>query len=211
MSRIIAKESLTAYERWELPNVGKEKPEEDLEPIEVKELLSAEKLEQIRNEAYQEGFEQGRREGLAAGEQEIQARVHRLTQILDALLEPLKEVDERVEEELVALAVTMTRHLVRRELRSDPGQIVAVVREALAILPSSARRVQLYLHPDDSMLVQEKLSGGDENSWRIVEDAALTRGGCRVTAEHSRIDATVEKRLAAVISQVLGGEREDDL
>jgi flagellar assembly protein FliH len=46
-----------------------------------------------------------------------------------------------------------------------------------------------------------------EQSWQIVEDPAMTRGGCRVRSEQSRVDASVEARLNAVIANVLGDER----
>jgi len=51
---------------------------------------------------------------------------------------------------------------------------------------------------------------GEELRWRIVEEPTLTRGGCRVESEDSRIDATVEARLGALIARALGGEREED-
>ena len=38
----------------------------------------------------------------------------------------------------------------------------------------------------------------------------LSRGGCRVSTDTSRIDATVENRVNAVIAEVLGGERDVD-
>jgi len=127
------------------------------------------------------------------------------------LNEPLLALDEQVEQELVALAVTLARQLIRRELRTDPGQIVAVVRKALAILPSNARKVSLCLHPADAELVRVAMSldeGGQR--WKIVEDPLLTRGGCRVTTETSAVDASVEKRLAAAIAKAFGGERGGD-
>jgi flagellar assembly protein FliH len=213
-SKLITKESLTAFERWELPAVGAAaRPHSEELSIEaVPDLLSAEKLEEIRQAAYHEGFEQGRHEGLQSGQQESQARAQRLSQILTALAEPLREVDEQVEQELIALAIAIARQLIRRELKLDPGEIVAVVRESLAVLPSHAQRVQVFLHPEDAAVIREKLAihENDERAWRLVEDPALTRGGCKVTSDHSRIDATVEKRMAAAIARVLGGEREDD-
>ncbi|MOA05705.1 flagellar assembly protein H [compost metagenome] len=42
-----------------------------------------------------------------------------------------------------------------------------------------------------------------EETWRIVEDEALLPGGCRVETEHSRIDATVETRIAQATAQLL--------
>ena len=213
-SKLITKESLTAYERWELPTVGEPmRPRsEEIGAEALHNMVTAEKLEEIRKDAHRDGFEQGRREGLQSGQQEIQNRVQHLSQVLGALSEPLRRMDEQVEQELVALAIAMARQLIRRELKQDPGEIIAVVREAIAVLPSNFLRVQIALHPEDAQLVRERLAlaESDERAWRVVEDPTLTRGGCRVTTEHSRIDATVEKRLAAVIARVMGGERADD-
>jgi len=44
----------------------------------------------------------------------------------------------------------MVRQLIRREVKLDPGQIVGVVREALGILPISARNIRVVLHPEDA-------------------------------------------------------------
>jgi len=110
--------------------------------------------------------------------------------------------------------MTVARHLVRRELKTDSGVVVSVVREAVALLPASVRRIRVFLHPEDAGLVRQALSvssdDGDELRWRIIEEPTLTRGGCRVESEDSRIDATVEARLGALIARALGGEREED-
>jgi flagellar assembly protein FliH len=212
-SKLITKESLTAFERWELPAVGAPlQPRSEEITADSLRGVSAERLEEVRQAAYKEGFEQGHREGLKSGQQEAQARVQRLAQILAAMSEPLDAMDAQVEEELTALAIAIARQLVRREIHTEPGIIIAVVREAVAALPSHARRVQIHLHPEDAALVREQLAPreSDEPTWKVIEDPMLTRGGCKVVTEHSRIDATVEKRLAAAITQVLGGERDDD-
>lgn len=214
-SKVISAGSLTAYERWELPHVDEPTPPvaqvEELEAATV-QPLTAEQLEQIRREAQHEGFEAGRQEGLAAAQQEVRAVVQYLTQIIDAFSKPLEEVDATVEQELVNLAIAVARQIIRRELKTDPGQVVAVVREALAALPAAARRVTIHLHPEDAALVRDALpSGGEESNWHILDDARLSRGGCRIQAEHSQIDATVEKRMAAIVARLLGGERASDM
>lgn len=224
-SKVISKEQLTAYERWELPNVSRGDPGGDPapdpddagevidDPEQIAELITAEKLEEIQRQAYEEGFELGRKEGYQHGQKEVVAEAQRLRQVVGSLAEPLEDVDEEVERELVALALEVARQLIRRELRTDPGQVVAVVREALSALPADSLKVQVFLHPDDAALVRNSLSLGEEEDqqpWRILEDPVLTRGGARVVTENSRIDATVEKRLAAVIAQLMGGERQDD-
>ena len=163
-----------------------------------------------QQEGHAEGYQRGYAEGLAGGRDEVLLRVQKLDQILGFISQPLERLDTAVEEELTWLATEIARRLVRRELRASPGEIVAVVREAVGLLPVAGADVQVRLHPDDARLIREVLSLGrdDEPVWRIVEDQTLSRGGCLVHTELSRIDATVEKRLGAVIATVLGDERE---
>ena len=184
----------TAFQRWELPH-----------------LMTAQHVERIQKQAYDEGFARGQADGLAAAQKATGERLQRLQQILDTLGQPLKELDERIEQELVALATSVARLIVRRELKSDPGQVIAAVREAMAALPAAARKVRLHLHPEDAVIVREQLRPSEEgHGWHLVEDPSIGRGGCKIVTETSQIDATVESRLTAIAAEVLGGERADD-
>lgn len=172
-------------------------------------------LEQIERAAYEEAYAKGHAAGLAAAKAEEKPKLDLLTQqiarldaILNMLARPLAELDKDVENELLALATTLAKHVIRRELKLDPGQIIAVIRETVALLPIATRDIRVHLHPDDAALVREKLAAPQaERAWTIIEDPVLTRGGCRVTTDTAQIDARVETRLAAVISAMLGEER----
>lgn len=184
----------------------------------VPRLPTAEEIEAIQRAAFEEarelGLRQGHAEGLASGQAEIARRAATLERLISALARPFDELDAQVEHELVQLAITLAQALVRRELRLDPGQVVAVVQEALAALPMASRKVRVCLHPEDLPLVAEALPGHNADDadadWRLQEDLSLRRGDCRIQSEHSLIDASMEKRLAAVVAQLAGGEREDD-
>jgi flagellar assembly protein FliH len=211
------------------PDAGEEMTAAEIERL---PMLTADEIEAVQKQAHDEAFtqgweegrkqgyddgyrqgrEQGHSEGYAEGQAEIKQLSERFEQILKTLDQPLEELDACVEQELTTLAIAVARQLIRRELRTDPGQIVAVVREAMALLPSSARKISLHLHPDDAGLVRHALSLDDdgEQSWKIVEDPLLTRGGCKITSATSSIDARVEKRLNAVIAKAFGGERGGD-
>lgn len=172
-------------------------------------------VEKIKNDTYEaahaEGLEQGKKKGYATGLAEIQAQAHRLMQIITVLHEPLSQLDDQIEQELVSLSIAIARQIVRRELKIDPDQIVAVVREAVASLPVGSRNIHLHLHPEDAVLVRSALSlSGNDKTWRLVEDPILTRGGCKVITDISQIDATIDTRLAAIAATILGGVREDD-
>lgn len=261
------REELAALSPWRLPVMDEPEPEPEPPPEEPAEELprmpTAEEIEAIQKQAYDEaaeaghkegferghsagreqgfkegheqGFKEGREQGLKEGHAEGHAQGHeqghaagwqagyaagqavmldaaaRFEPLADCLAEPLAQLDEQVEQELVALCIAIAKQLIRRELRTDPGQIVAVAREALGVLPAAARRVSLHLHPEDAELVRDALTLRESGPrWKIMEDPLLSRGGCRVVSETSQIDATVEKRLMAVIAHLLGGGREGD-
>ncbi|MFQ5643757.1 MAG: flagellar assembly protein FliH [Thiogranum sp.] len=203
MSRVIRSEELADCQAWNVPEVqsrgGRQRP------------VTARQLEEIEEQARREGFRQGLEEGRDRGRDEMLDRARSLEQILQTLEKPLEELDDGVEQQLVQLAMLVARQLVRRELKTDPGQVVGVVREALAVLPVAARDVQLALNPEDAVIVREALSLHEgEQAIRIVEDPVQDRGGCRVFTTTSQIDATIETRLNAVIARVLGGQRHGD-
>lgn len=254
MSKVISGESLTAYQRWELPSVDDPYAQETESPtlpgqVDLSQpaprprarnaLPTLDEIEQIQTSAHEEGFaagyQEGRQEGrdqgykkgqqeghaegyqngygegLTAARDELLSRAQYLDQILTYLCQPLELVDSTVEEELARLATEIARQLVRRELRTSPGEVVAVVREAVALLPVGNPDLEVHLHPEDAQLIRDALVMGGQDGqpmWRIMEDPSISRGGCVVQTELSRIDATIEKRLGAVIANVLGDGRE---
>ena len=172
-------------------------------------------IEEVERRAYEEAFEQGRAAGLAAARAEsekqlatLKAQVQRFEGTIGLLAQPLQQVNEEVEQQLMSLAMTIARQLVRRELKTDPAQVIAIVRETVALLPAAARDVRVHLHPDDAAVVRERLATPTaDRAWTIVEDPVMTRGGCKVTTDTALIDARVEARLNEVITAMLGEER----
>ncbi len=178
-------------------------------------LMTAEQIERIQNQAYKEayeaGFAKGREEGMAAGKDEITCNAQLLDDLLQSLSKPFEKLDEDITQQLVSLSVAIARQLVRRELKIDAAQIVGVVQEAITVLPVGSRNVKVCLHPDDVRVMRDtKVEMEIERNWELVGDPGLSRGDCRILTETSRIDATLEKRLAAIASRLLGGERETD-
>ncbi len=193
---------LAAVSRWQAPEVG---------AAAQPGRPDADEIAQLRKSAEADGFARGHAAGLAAAQATTTALQTQLDAMLEALSDPLAAVDEQVIEQLTRLATRIARRLVRRELRTNRSEIIAVVREALSVLPLGLRDIQLHLHPEDARLVSETLVPAEgQAAWHIVEDPVITRGGCRISSASSQVDATVETRLARVINTVLGGERDDD-
>ncbi len=204
MSKIISAESLQSSLRSETPVViGAARA-----ALAGAGAAMQSRLEERERQAYQEGLKRGHKDGLHAG---LREAAQAMGPLVAALQQPLANIDEQLEVQLVELTLAIARQLIRREIKLEPGQIVAVIRESLAALPAASPRSRIVLHPDDLALAREAISGLDSSdAMQWQEDASLTRGGCRVITDISEVDATVEARIAAVAARLLGGERESD-
>ncbi len=235
VSRLMTADGFGAVQRWEIPAVGGaivEKPEDEQENSIQKLALRQKKpsqpvtagqVEKIQKQACQEGFESGRKEGLEKGKKEgyefgvkqgqaeSKEKIKQFESILKTLSAPLSQLDDAVEQELLSLAVAVSRQIIRRELKTDPGQVIAVIREAVGALPLSDAKIRVFLHPEDAELVRKALTMPEnDQAWQIVEDPVLSRGGCKVVTETSQIDASLDTRLATLVATVFGEGRQND-
>ncbi|WP_022963496.1 flagellar assembly protein FliH [Halopseudomonas pelagia] len=176
---------------------------------------TVEELEQVREEAYNEGFATGEKDGFHSGQlkgqQEarvkLDARMDELEKVMIQLLEPMREQDDQIEDMLLKLVETMVREVIQRELKTDSSQITAVLRGALKALPMGAENIRIYLNPAD-FDAAKALRERHEEKWRLLEDDQLLPGGCRIETEHSQLDATLETRLQQITTQLFEQQRE---
>ncbi len=197
---------LGAVERWQLPEVtGPVIGLGDARRRQEAEARQA--FEQAEARGYEAGLARAQTE-MRARQAALDERLKHFDEVLGQLARPLTQLDAEVERELVQLALVTGRQLARRELRLEPAQVIAIVREALAQLPVAAREIRVHLHPEDAAAVRERLSApGTERVWTLVEDPTQSRGGCLVHSEVSRVDARFESRVAAIAASALGDER----
>lgn len=171
--------------------------------------MTAGRLEEIQKEAYNEAWQKGHTDGVQAGEAAVRDRVERLDELLKAQARPFDILDEQIEKQLVELAMATVRQLFRREIKLDPSHVIGVVREAIQLLPAASRNVRVSLHPDDAAIVRDNLVPAEgEPAWAIVEDPLMSKGGCVVATENSKVDASAEARLNTLIRRVAGDERQ---
>lgn len=188
------------FRRWELPQVGA--APEPSAAADATPQPTVRELEALEQQARDEGRAAGLAEGRAAAAQELRERLAQLDAVCEAASRPLQAFDEQVTQELARLAMVVAGRVVARELQLAPELVAHAVREAADALPAATRELRVHLHPQDLALLREL--GIAERHWQLLADPALARGDCRLESEHSRLDARVETRLAAVIDAVLG-------
>ena len=132
-SRVIREADMQATS-WQPPNVsgqtaqGAEHGGPLLTAAQLDELTAKAQAEG-HEEGRQQGFEYGHREGLEAGRAQLQEKLAQLDHLMHALQTPFEDLDDQVEQEIITLVIAMVRQLVRREVKTDPAQIIGVVRE----------------------------------------------------------------------------------
>ena len=229
-SDLIRARDVGGFDIWSLPSFDPHVPEPEPEPVveppvEMEEVpldevqpLTLEELESIRQEAYNEGFAAGEKDGFRSttlkvrqeAEEALSIKLASLERLMGTLFDPIGEQDSQIEKSMVDLVQHIARQVIQRELVLDSSHIESVMREALKLLPLGVGNVRLYINPQDFEQVKA-LRERHEETWRIVEDAALQPGGCRVETEHSRIDATVETRISQIMAKLLDQAHEQVL
>jgi flagellar assembly protein FliH len=202
--------NVASIERWSLPVVEGNvigRPIDERKAAAAAEAIARVAREQSEARGYEAGMAKAKAE-MEGHLNEVKTRIQRMDKLLQFMSRPLEELDADVEKMLLQLTLTVGKQLARRELRIDPAQVIAIIRESLQDLPTAAREARVHLHPEDASIVRERLAEpSNERAWRIVEDPTMSRGGCVVKTETSRIDARLESRINTIIANVLGDER----
>ncbi|KGK41686.1 hypothetical protein LH51_12855 [Nitrincola sp. A-D6] len=179
------------------------------------EKLTLAEIEQIREDAFKEGFTQGREEGfeqgkadgykqghaqgLEAGESEISRQLALLDSLQASFRQPIAEQEKALESLLSNLVLRFSEAVVHAELQATEVHIVEAVSAALSELPSTTQSCQVQVNPAD-MDALERLA--QREAFTLVSDESITVGGCRLVTENSRVDHTVETRLQQIAEQL---------
>lgn len=189
----IVKGDVTAYERWELPNLGLSGGITGAGKFAQKVVLpTAAELEEMQRQAHDEGYQAGYAEG-----------AQRMAALLAAMEQALQLTDHEIAQDLLNLALAVAQKLVQQTLKTNPEILLSTIREAISNLPHFNQGAHLFLHPDDAAMVRASI--GEQlghSGWKILEDSLITRGGVRVETSHSQIDATLEHRWQRIVASL---------
>jgi flagellar assembly protein FliH len=193
----IPKEQMSAYQRWELSSFDEVPPA----PVPVSDpgvkLPTAEDIERIQQQAYQEGFAAGMKDAQAQGE----ALARHMQQLLVELDRSIQQFESAMADEILALSLEVAQRLVRQAIGVNPKIVMAVVREAIESLPQVNQGPVITLHPEDADLIRQMLAHEyRESVWRVVDDPQMQRGGCRIETGASEIDATMDSRWKRIVA-----------
>ncbi len=160
-------------------------------------------------EGHNTGFARGHEEGLHQGTQEgrraAQAEFEGVAGVADGLIGTLKQLQAEfasaLHTELADLVEKVARQVIRRELTTQPAQLLALIDEAVATLPPVADAIEIYLQPEACERITA-LAPERAKTWNLIPDARLELGECRIKAGGQEIDAGCKHRLDTCMEQV---------
>ncbi len=153
-------------------------------------------------EAERAARERGLAKGMKAAEEAYQAKLARLEALSASLQEERATFFDRVEPELVRLAVTIAEKIIGRELELRPELVVEMVQEAMKRV-RERERLRVSVNPRDL----EQIRAAREDLLRavdgvrkldLIEDRRVDSGGCLIESENGTLDARISTQLAEI-------------
>lgn len=160
-----------------------------------------------------QGLEQGRAAGHAQALESMKQQLEKLQQAWSGAAEQVESqrrqhrLDAR--QDVLELALVIAKKVVKRMPEVQPG---LVMDELAAVIEHIARPGDLTvrIHPTDRALVQEALpvlaaQFDQMQHVKLVDDPAISPGGCIVNYGRGQIDATLEMQIERIVTTLLPG------
>jgi flagellar assembly protein FliH len=196
-SRIIPKEALPEVRKLDLTDlVTGAKASASGEAA-----ANAAEMARAREQAYRDGHNAGREEAQAA----LAAERAELRALITGVNELMHDFEQTLASDVLSMGLELAKQIVRTALRVKPEMVLAVVREAISSLPGLSEQTLLLLNPGDAALVRKGLQDDPSLAtlpWKIVEDAQIERGGCRLETPTTEVDAALETRWRRVVASL---------
>lgn len=213
-SRFIPSEEIGAVAEWQFGSVGD--PVLVIEQLPEPVLAEPEEPEQVRldrawAEGHDAGLAQGHAEATLEGNQRLDDFVQgqgvetaqKLAELFSAMQERLTQVEQDIARQVLDLACSLARQVVRRELSVDSAALIPVVREALDMLVMDGKKTVVKLHPQDWAVLEAPMKEVlplPTVTW--LTDPSVERGGCLVESGGMVIDGTLSKRWERAVAQL---------
>ncbi len=166
--------------------------------------------QQLEANAYSEGRKMGYQSGLEQAAKEMEEKLQLADTYLVSLSRPFQEQNQLLAEYIAVLAGKIAKSLVRRELRTEPETIMALVRDTVSALDTSSQKIAVHLNPENAQIIRSIVNtDSEEQNWSIIDDPLVSRSDCKVISQDSIVDADLQTRIDLIITQFLGDERSE--
>lgn len=175
--------------------------------------------DQLHDEAQKQGYADGLEKGLAEGQE--QGRVQALAESAEQLRQltaawsqvatdweqQRTEMEREARQAVLEFALSAAEKIVHRVIEVDETVVIDQAAQALSLV-LSAHDASVCIHPVDRPMLEDALPDllkelASLEHIELVDDEAITPGGCVVAFGQGRIDATIERQLQRLIDLIL--------
>jgi flagellar assembly protein FliH len=159
--------------------------------------FSPEKIKEILDKAYLDGYDRGMKSGHEAGmnmaNEKLAVEQADLKNLMNGFSSTAKEKSKVLCEDVLALSLDVAKAMLKEHLKINQEAILPILRQATNSLIDSEGPLHLKLNPEDVQIVQKYLQAELIN-WQIEEDIRIERGACIIETSGNTVDATHENR-----------------
>lgn len=198
------------YNQWVAPTFSSDNNSSTAINKIPKKLPTAAEIENIYNQAYEEGKKKGYDDGLKKVNSETQGYKNVIKNIINAFDDPYKNLSDDVIYNIKKLSLLIAGQIIRREISIDDSNIVATVQKSINLIKHIDSKITIRINPLDISIVKKIFSMEASGNINLEEDPSISRGGCKIESKSSCIDATIEEQLKIITLELIGGSRRSD-
>lgn len=157
----------------------------------------------VRDEAYRSGYDEGlqsgHRDAMEAARDEADGIIQQAEAVVHCADGYRRQLLIDLVPSLTQLVMGAVKHLLYRELVTEPSEIEGIVTSMLDT-PLLSGRVEVRVSPDEysaAVLAHPVWQSHSAGEWTIavVPDGQMSPGGCEIRYSSGRIDASLETKL----------------
>ncbi|TKI08281.1 flagellar assembly protein FliH [Martelella alba] len=146
-------------------------------------------------EGYQAGLRTGQDEGRQQVHAEQQPAIAQLQLLVNEFQHTLDALDSVMADRLAQLALSAARKVLGQGPTDDGGAMLQQIQQFLQQDALMNGKPQLHVHPSMIPLVEKHLGATlNLHGWRLVPDAEVHAGGCKVASQEGDLDASLATR-----------------
>lgn len=154
-----------------------------------------------------QGQEQGRSQALAESAEQLRQLTAAWSEVATDWEQQRTEMEREARQAVLEFALSAAEKIVHRVIEVDESVVVDQAAQALSLV-LSAHDARVCIHPVDRPMLEDALPDlikelASLEHIDLVDDEAITPGGCVVAFGQGRIDATIERQLQRLIDLIL--------
>lgn len=169
---------------------------------------------EVREQAFQQGFEQGLVEAKAQIEQEYHEKIAQAEQLLQSAFEQKDAIISEAEPFLLELSTVIASQIIKQELDANPEKFIGLIQQHIHRVKEK-ESIIVCVHPDDFEFIQSQrahltaIVNGD-TEIKVIPDHTVSPKGCIIRTAFGSIDARIDTQIEEIKKVILESRREPE-